>query len=218
MNNFRILVYTLGLLLPIWIGAQKADQDYKAFKEKYNTDDFQYVIKPEKSPSEPKNYQWIEDLIKFLENIEWKYGLYIIFGLVIILILYKLYQNGSFFRMTSEKKLHKETEIFDYIEKNLLTIDLWDLIDKAKKNKDFRLAIRYYHYQNTQKLAQKEYIKWDPKKTNQQLINEIKADNVKALFQENTGIFNHVWFGNFELTQDQFEQFELKYQQMNQLI
>lgn len=218
MKNFKSITFILLLLLPIFIWAQKADEEYKAFKEKYNTEEFQYVVKPEKPKAEPKDYKALEKFLEYLYGIEWKYLFYTIFGLVIIVVLYKLYQNGSIFKITSENKLDEEKELFDYIEKNLLTIDLWDLIDKAKKNEDFRLAIRYYHYLNTQNLAQKEYIKWDPKKTNHQLINEIKAEQIKALFQENTAIFNHVWFGNFELDRNKFEQFEMKYQQMNQLI
>ena len=122
------------------------------------------------------------------------------------------------FQFKTENKTGEYDEHFDYIENNLLTINLVDLINKAKNDKDYRLAIRYYHYQNAQNLAQKEYFVWDPKKTNQQLINQIKKEDIRNLFENNTQIFNQVWFGNFELNEENFTTFEANYNYLNQIV
>lgn len=213
------LNYTLSaLLFPLLISAQKNAKEFETLKGKYNSKEFNYVVEAEKVNKKPQNYDWLDDLFNFLSGFEWNYIIYITIGAVILLIIYKLYQNGLIFNIKTENRITDENQHFDYIEKNLLTIDLWELINQAKTKQDYRLAIRYYHYQNTQNLGQKNYLKWDPKKTNQQISQEIKQENIKKQFEKNTRIFNQVWFGNFELNQEKFEEFEKQYQLMNQMI
>ncbi|QTV05139.1 hypothetical protein [Faecalibacter bovis] len=220
MMKYKLNYLLVFLLSSVFSYAQNTAKEYENFKAKYNTKEFEYIVEKEKvkKEDEPMNMDWLNSLLSYLENLQWSYILYSILGLSLLLILYKLYQNGMIFQFKSENKTGEYDEHFDYIENNLLTIDLVDLINKAKNDKDFRLAIRYYHYQNTQNLAQKEYLIWDPKKTNQQLIKQIKKEDIRNLFDNNTQIFNQVWFGNFELNEDNFTTFEANFNYLNKIV
>lgn len=216
--KYKLIYVVVFLLTTVFANAQDSLKEFENFKEKYNTKEFDYIVEKPKKEVEPQNLDWLDSFFKFLQNIEWTYVLYTILGLSLLLVLYKLYRNGMIFQFKTENKTGEYDEHFDYIENNLLTINLVDLINKAKNDKDYRLAIRYYHYQNAQNLAQKEYFVWDPKKTNQQLINQIKKEDIRNLFENNTQIFNQVWFGNFELNEENFTTFEANYNYLNQIV
>lgn len=216
--KYKLIYVVVFLLTTVFVNAQDSLKEFENFKEKYNTKEFDYIVEKPKKEVEPQNLDWLDSFFKFLQNIEWTYVLYTFLGLSLLLVLYKLYRNGMIFQFKTENKTGEYNEHFDYIENNLLTINLVDLINKAKNDKDYRLAIRYYHYQNAQNLAQKEYFVWDPKKTNQQLINQIKKEDIRNLFENNTQIFNQVWFGNFELNEENFTTFEANYNYLNQIV
>lgn len=216
--KYKLIYVVVFLLTTVFANAQDSLKEFENFKEKYNTKEFDYIVEKPKKEVEPQNLDWLDSFFKFLQNIEWTYVLYTFLGLSLLLVLYKLYRNGMIFQFKTENKTGEYDEHFDYIENNLLTINLVDLINKAKNDKDYRLAIRYYHYQNAQNLAQKEYFVWDPKKTNQQLINQIKKEDIRNLFENNTQIFNQVWFGNFELNEENFTTFEANYNYLNQIV
>lgn len=218
------MMYKYGFILvsSSFLLAQNVDKEYNEIKTKYNSKQFEYIVdtqqkNPNKEAAE-KDWEWLKNLIKHLLNLEWKYIFFTIIGIVFLIIIYKMYRNGFFFQLTNEHKIHQSEENFDFIEKNLMTVDLDDLIEKAKAQDDFRLAIRYYHYQNSQNLAKKGYIKWDPKKTNQQILNEIKSISIKELFQNNTAIFNQVWFGQHILNVENFRTFEANFKFLNQSL
>lgn len=216
--KYKLIYVVVFLLTTVFANAQDSLKEFENFKEKYNTKEFDYIVEKPKKEVEPQNLDWLDSFFKFLQNIEWTYVLYTFLGLSLLLVLYKLYRNGMIFQFKTENKTGEYDEHFDYIENNLLTINLVDLINKAKNDKDYRLAIRYYHYQNAQNLAQKKYFVWDPKKTNQQLINQIKKEDIRNLFENNTQIFNQVWFGNFELNEENFTTFEANYNYLNQIV
>ena len=213
-NNhiFSLFLFTNTIVL-----AQNTKEEYKKIKEKYNTPEFDYKIE-ETTPQKNINSDWLEQLMRLLNLINWEIVMFCLIGLVFCLVLYKLYKNGLFFQLQHNHKVDDNEIHFEFIEDNLLNIDLNQLIQQSKKESNYRLAIRYYHYQNTQNLAQKNHLIWDPKKTNQQLINEIKNQDIKTLFQQNTKIFNKVWFGNISINEEDFKQYENKYKNLNQSL
>jgi len=216
--SFKIIFLVQFLLLTSISFAQETAKEYQEVKEKYNSKVFTYTIDPEEADKQPQNSDWAQGLLKIITSIRWDYLLYLIIGLVVLLILYKLYNNGMIFQYRKEYKTNENITHFDYIENNLLTIDLVKLINNAKKDQNYRLAIRYYHYQNTQNLALKNYFNWDPKKTNQQLSYLIKDQRIKEIFEHNTTIFNQIWFGEFEINETNFKTFETNFNYLNEIL
>ncbi|PRD46028.1 hypothetical protein C5745_17325 [Sphingobacterium haloxyli] len=94
-----------------------------------------------------------------------------------------------------------------FVEKNLLEIDLADYIDKAQKEHDFALAIRYLNLLNIQLLAKRELIHWKYTKTHVELIEEIEHEELKRDFTRNVNIYNRVWYGNMPVDQAKYEEF-----------
>ncbi len=216
---YKTFTFFFPLLFAISSNAQSEKQEFEAFKTKYNNESFQYSIE-EKLPMEKTkmDFSWMDRLFELLPKINWEYVMYGFIGLIILLVLLKLYRNGMIFQFKAKHQVESSDDHFQFIEENLLAIDLNQLLTKAKTEEDYRLAIRYYHYLNTQNLAQKEYITWDPKKTNQQLAQQIKKVDIKTLFEQNTSIFNRVWFGNTAITAELFYEFEQQFNQLNEKL
>ena len=209
--------FSFGILLfPFLLYAQKSNKEYQSIKDKYNSNEFDYKLNEAKPKDEP-DLEWIYSILKIIDSINWENVMYAILGICFFIILFKLYRNGIIFNFKNNPKIEEDIH-FDFIENNLQTIDLNQLIEQAKTNKNYRLAIRYYHYQNTQNLANKEFINWNPKKTNQQLIHEIKKVEIKKLYQNNTLIFNRIWFGHFQIDEIQFQEFEANFKFLNQSL
>lgn len=209
-NYFLIFIFLSGFIL-----ANQSSTEFQELQEKYNSKTFNYTVDPPKDETNSLN---LDPLANLLSLVNWNFVMYTIIGLCLLLIVYTLYKRGLFMKYDQNKSNESAVNHFDYIENNLLEINLEEMITQAITAKEYRLAIRYYHYLNTQNLAKKGYFIWDPKKTNVQFITLIKQRNIQQLFQENTRIFNQVWFGNFELEEQQFKIYEKNFQQLNEAL
>lgn len=159
------------------------------------------------------------DILPKMDMYDWMVNALKILGvLAIVYILYRLLisNNSPFFR--PKKETEEDPNSLKYIEKNLMNIELQEYINEAIKTKNYPLAIRYLHLENVKKLAQKELIQWEYQKTNRELINEIENENLRKQFQENTLIFNEIWFGSREVSAEDFGQYQEMFNQLNRQI
>ncbi len=198
-------------------------ENYDTLKQKYNTSEFDYSERKTRDLSywERLRYKIDRFLNRFRPDFSAK-TIRVIYNLLIALVIgcilfvvYKLIVNKSVF-IKSEKE--EESDGFSFIEKNLLTIDLDDYIQQAKGKEKWNLAIRYLHLKNLQKLAHKGWIVWDHRKTNQQIQEEIQSEKLKESFAHTQHLFNHIWFGDFQLTQEAFENYQNDFIHFNQEI
>ena len=60
--------------------------------------------------------------------------------------------------------------------------DIQALIDQALKDKNYRLAVRYYYLFTLQKLSTKELIDWQVQKTNHEYLYEIENRDLRSQF------------------------------------
>lgn len=219
MKKNKIITTFLLLFFQIILFAQTKSQEFNTFKAKYNSEEFNYI---EKEKPLPKEYQPNEfsEFIGKIFNVILRLPLEIIFycllALFLAFIAYRIYKNGGVFKSNS-KKIYNESD-FGFIEENLSEINLNDLIVKAENEQNYPLAIRYLHYQNLQNLDKKGLIEWNPKKTNQQFINQIKQENIQTSFANNTKVFNQIWFGEFRIDATQYQTFKAMFNQLNQSI
>lgn len=169
------------------------------FKEKYKGKKFNYDQKEKriKPPSAPL-FQLPPGLLQVLMYT----GLAVVLGFVI----YHIIKNSGGFEFRSrKKKIRYETgeevlEDPDDIENN----DFPKLIQKAKAENNFRLAIRYYHLWVLQLLSDRNLIKWNRDKTDHDYYNELKTKPIQKDFSQNIYIYDYIWYGNFELNPDEF--------------
>lgn len=98
------------------------------------------------------------------------------------------------------KKKVKESEIvLEEVDIDIKEDTLKKLLEQALKSKDYRLAIRYEFIILLKSLEEEELINWQKSKTNYEYIDEIEESSLRHQFRESVTIFEHVWYGDFEV-------------------
>jgi hypothetical protein len=121
------------------------------------------------------------------------YGLMVFAALIIILNLMGI-DMRSFFTGGSAPII-----TYGELEENVRKLDLDQLINEAYNNKQWRLAIRYQYLKALRLLTDKELINWQKGKTNMDYYYELKANNLKDVFLDVTGVFENAWYGHHYL-------------------
>lgn len=132
--------------------------------------------------------------------------------LVLLLLMFVITKTKLYKVFYSEKVIEDpEVEISSAID---TPVDLDKTIRKYVAQKQFRLAIRLLYLKVISQLRQKEYILFSQEKTNIDYLRELTNKNIKSDFAEVTSIYNHVWYGDVELAEDQFLRFEKSFQSL----
>jgi hypothetical protein len=135
-------------------------------------------------------------IYNFLYNL----FLYVLAPLTIIYIIWKLFgADKKFFLYVSSKKnkLH-----FEEMPDNIQEINFEKLIHDAIGKKQFRLAVRLSYLLLLKELSIKDLIAWSPEKTNYEYLKEIKSNDIRDQFAQNSLMYEYVWYGDFEIDQD----------------
>ena len=172
------------------------------FKDNYKGKKFDYdrvVKQKEIKPPSPPLFNFPTGLFQIL--------MYIVLAAIVLIVIYLIIKNAGGFSFGSEKKKIKfetsdETELED--EENIANNDFLNLIKKAKSDKDFRKAIRYYHLWVLQSLADKKLIHWNKDKTDYDYFLELGQHLIKEDFSNGMYVYDYIWYGNFQLDADQF--------------
>jgi len=169
------------------------------FKDNYKNKKFNYDRKPK--PKRNWNFPTFT-LPPGLTNIL----MYSILGVIIVVVIYFIFKNSGGFSFTRKKpKIAFETSVEE--NENIEDIsqnDFAGLIQKAKSEKDFRKAVRFYYLWVLQKMSDKNLIIWNKDKTDYDYFLELGNHPVKEDFSQNTYIYDCTWYGNFELDEKQF--------------
>jgi len=96
--------------------------------------------------------------------------------------------------------------------------DIQELINLALKEKNYRLAIRYYYLFILKKLSENELIDWESQKTNTDYIKEIRDDTIKSKFQNITRLYDFIWYGSFEVDEKSFQKAQQKFTSITNTI
>ena len=92
--------------------------------------------------------------------------------------------------------------------------DLDEAIRTQVEQKQFRLAIRLLYIKIINQLRIKEFIRYSQEKTNIDYLRELSNKELKSDFANVTSIYNHVWYGDVEIAEDQFLKFEKSFQSL----
>jgi hypothetical protein len=185
------------------------------FKEKYQGDEFIYKTELDQKNVFDKLMQWLQDKLSQLFNFGVNDTSINIIGIVlktigILIIIFVIYlivksilnKEGQWiFGKNSDRNILN----YDDIEKNLTTTNFENLISQTLKNRQNRLTVRYYYLWLLKMMIAREIIVWDVEKTNSDYIQEIQNDTFKEEFIYLSYLYNHVWYGEFEVNNDTFE-------------
>lgn len=197
------------------ISQRKFKTDYK---KKYKSDnEFDYSDQTQKDSLWKRFKAWLQQKMRSFFNqfdvdYDTKSRLDIFFRLaaiaVIFLMLYYIIraviQKDVYWLF---KKKAKRTEIkVDDIELNLKIVDFPSLLHGTIEDRQYRLSVRYYYLWLLQRLQEQEQIVWNIEKTNSDYQNEIKDPQLKEDFRYLSYIYNNIWYGEFEISEEEFKQ------------
>jgi len=187
-----------------------------SYLDEYRKDDaFNYDV----VRSEPT---WWDDFKSWLGNLflrffEWLFGIekaegflaaffrlipYVLLGMLIYLL------TKFFLKVRSSSLIHRaarEASVSLSEEEHLIkNEELQPLIQNALKDKNYRLAIRYYYLYLLQLMAERELIRWEIQKTNYDYLLELEKTALQQPFGHITNLYDYIWYGNFAINEQRY--------------
>jgi hypothetical protein len=141
---------------------------------------------------------------------------YILLGVLIFLLIRFFLKVNSNRLITNAK--NKATISFSEEEQIIRSEDIPSLIQDAISAKNYRLAIRYYYLLSLKYLTDNESIEWQPQKTNEDYIKELKKDTLRIDFENITRIYDYVWYGEFKVDAIKFKTLKLPFVSLHNTI
>ena len=179
------------------------------FRSKYKGADYDYTtVKPRESlwqKIKKRIMKILESIFgkvdptksgKYAENIMRIFAVIIIGFVIYFLIKFLLGKDGNFLFSKKNKKINITNQD---LQENIHEINFSQSIEKFEKRKDYRSAVRYQFLLVLKKLADKDY------------LFELKTDDLKTDFKELTYIFDYVWYGEFDVTEENYSNFKQKF-------
>ncbi len=93
-----------------------------------------------------------------------------------------------------------------------------DLIEKAIREGNYKLATRWWFLKLLQKLALQEKIVWEPSKTNLDYYFELKGGQLKEAFANTSLVYEYVWYGDFPIDKQVFENSVKHFKKFEELV
>lgn len=170
------------------------------FKDNYKGERFNYEETPvEQAETSDPLFNVSPFVLKIIS--------YVALGLIVLTIIYYILKNsGGFYFGKNRKKINYHASAEQVLEdsENIDNNNFERLIQKAKSENNYRLAVRYYFLWVLQSLSDKGLINWNKDKTNYDYFVELGSFPIKDDFFSNSHIYNYIWYGNFEMNQNEF--------------
>ncbi|WP_419868925.1 DUF4129 domain-containing protein [Chryseobacterium sp. CT-SW4] len=192
------------------------------FQSKYKGNEFDY------STSKPRESFWqklerkiariiqsifgVESLMtsaKITSLIIRLFAIILVGFLLYFIVKYLLSKEGNFFFGKKNKKVVINEE---ELHENIHEINFPESIANFERTGDFRSAIRYQFLFVLKKLSDKKLITWNPEKTNKDYVEELKVSHLKEEFSGLSYIFDYVWYGEFNINEQEYLKFKNQYQ------
>ena len=164
---------------------------------------FTYKIEKQKPIKRP-NLSFLKWIFKILSFGVLKFILYALVAIAIFYILYTIIIQSEFNYFIRRKNTSKaETASWE----NVADYTDWDIaLQKALDIPDYRLATRIMYLETLQTLHLTQLIKYEQEKTNWEYVTELGDTTFKKPFTLFTKYFDYVWYGNFVMTNENFEE------------
>lgn len=191
--------------------------------EKYTTDkDFLYdrIPPPAESPWEIF-MRWLNNLFnkyvsKNVPPVFWDILIWTIVAAALILIIYRLFRH----EIKSVFKGKSATNKVGFIreDEDIHEMDFNQLITDSITQKEYKNAIRLSYLRLLKTLTDEDLITWKADKTNLDYIAELKQSPLQKPFKKTTVVFEHVWYGEFTINENHFDETMLIFNEMHDKI
>ena len=206
---------------------RRPPEDLRYFRDiesRYDTADFDY------SDVQGQQGAFLEGLGKILDRIikeieEFFYGknrngdgvehllqmLGVLFLLVVIFFIVRWAMNNRERWLLARTKEKMTAIPIEAVEQHLHQVGFPSLIQKAEAQEDTRQSIRLYYLWLLKVLSDKGKIVWEKRKTNADYQREIDP-KVKDQFVYLSKVYNYIWYGEFAITDTQYQEAKTDYQ------
>ena len=141
---------------------------------------------------------------------------YIIVAFIVGFIIWLFYKLNPGAKILRSKE---SPEVFFTEEEEIIkTKDIKKLITKALEAKDYRLAVRYYYLFILKRLSSAEFIDYEFDKTNSDYSKELSRKEVASDFNKVTNLYDYIWYGNFDVTADDYKKAERTFRHLESQI
>lgn len=131
---------------------------------------------------------------------------------VAIIVLYLASDRVGLFRRRSHQITQDETGESD-IPGDIFEINYDKEIDKAQTSGNYRLAVRLQFLKLLRTMAEKQIIQYAPARTNFDYLAQLHKSNWYHDFFRLTRHYEYVWYGQFPIGQQQYNQVSNEYRQ-----
>jgi hypothetical protein len=118
---------------------------------------------------------------------------FIIYRIVVVNKLYLFYRSG------------KTKAVLEGEESDIQDINFDEKIQQAMAARDHRMAVRYMYLKSLKLLNDKQWIRYHADGTNFEYVNQMSGRKLATEFSFLTRIYDYVWYGEFAVTQEQFD-------------
>lgn len=201
--------------LPFSPDSIRAWKELRAFSYAKYLDSLLKEKQKKKQAQRPVNNgpSWLDSL---LASPVTRVLLWIMAGVFILFILYRLFLAQGVFRRNAGKNEEAGPAVTE--EQISVSSDLDAMIRQAVAAGNLRLAIRYHYLQTLHRLAEKQYLQLAADKTNYQYVSEIAREDIQKEFAALTLGYEYAWYGEFEINEPIYRKLETGFTQLNQKI
>ncbi|AXT19582.1 DUF4129 domain-containing protein [Flavobacteriaceae bacterium AU392] len=202
---------------------QISDESLETYK---NDTDFNYVEIQSEENFLDKFKRWLRNILTKIYEAIFGVGtasgfLYFMFNIFPYIVLaFLIYLLLRFFLKVNSRNIITGATTtgsisFSEEEEIIKNQDISSLIKEAVKQKNYRLAIRYYYLLSLKYLSENNLINWEQQKTNEDYIKEIEKETLRLNFSNITKIYDYVWYGEFNIDELKFEQLKTSFESLN---
>jgi hypothetical protein len=127
---------------------------------------------------------------------------YVLIIAVVVIIVFLVLKNNI--RALFYGKSASVPIDFKEFEEDIHNINFDELIADAISKKDFRKAVRLHFLKLLKELTDKNLIKWQIDKTNNDYSIELRSSKFNSKFNELALLYEYVWYGDFQLDETNF--------------
>ncbi|MDJ1480101.1 DUF4129 domain-containing protein [Cytophagaceae bacterium DM2B3-1] len=97
------------------------------------------------------------------------------------------------------------------IENDIHSISFDEMIADAVAKQQHKRAIRLFYLKSLKQLSDRDWIDWQPYKTNYEYVKELKKNELLGDFKQLTYLFEYIWYGDFQLDAVSFKEAEQRF-------
>jgi hypothetical protein len=129
----------------------------------------------------------------------------IMYGLLIAFFLFIIYRVIVVNNLYMFYRSKKASNTVDEGEGNIEDDNLDEKINKAIDQHEHRMAVRFMYLKALRLLNDRQWIRFHAQATNYEYVNQMSGHKMSEEFRFLTRIYDYVWYGEFTLTNEQFE-------------